>query len=172
MRKSDRVSGFREIGKGDEYMEKQDSSKKRGLMWWAGISVSSLLIVCIVGFFVYRLYAGNPLEGQWISRDSGLVMTIRGNRTVSFEQEDGSGEKAALASMSCDIDKEAKTFILYGADEMQNTASLDSALLMEEWEISAPMGLAGGVSFNYNLEKNRLTLTEREYGETLVFDKK
>ena len=59
---------------GEYYMIYENNEEKRSTIWRTILTVSSVLIIIIAAFFIIKLFTGNPLEGTWISEDSGAVL--------------------------------------------------------------------------------------------------
>ena len=129
----------------------ENNEEKRNTLWRTVLSVSSVIIIIIVVFFIVRLFTGNPLEGIWVNEDTGAVLEIRDDGEVTLtEAEGGKTEEGIL--MTYIVDTKTKTF----------TVQTDSAYAE---------GVLSG-SYDYNIEKDTLTLTEREYGDQMVFTRK
>ncbi len=143
----------------------EKDEKKRSMLWRTAITVSSVLIVCIAAFFGYRVFTGNPLEGRWSSQDTDLMMTIKGNGSVvlGWPEEEKDPEEV---EMQYRIEKDTKTLTLY-TDASKREAQADEETMETEGDFS-DVGMLEG-SYEYSLENGELTLTEREYGEQIVF---
>ena len=105
-------------------------------------------IVIVAVFFVTRLFAGNPLVGTWVSEDSGEVIKIESNGKVTLTDED----KKSFETVQSEVDTKTKVFTIHTEDTQAE-------------------GLLSG-TYDYSIEKDTLTLTEREYGDQLVFVKR
>ncbi len=83
--------------------------------------------------------------------------------------ESESGE--VVVTMYYKVDVDQKTLSLYLSDEeaARIAKSTNGGLSVEEVKLAFD-SMEG--TYDYNIEQNQLTLTEREYGEQLVFDKK
>lgn len=126
----------------------ENNEEKRNTLWRTVLSVSSVIIIIIVVFFVVRLFTGNPLKGTWVNADSGAVLEIRDDGEVILtEAEDRKSEENI--PMTYIVDTKTKIF----------TVQTDSAYAE---------GVLSG-SYDYNIEGDTLTLTEREYGDQIVF---
>lgn len=126
----------------------ENNEEKRNTLWRTVLSVSSVIIIIIVVFFIVRLFTENPLEGIWVNEDTGAVLEIRDDGEVTLtEAEGGKTEEGIL--MTYIVDTKTKTF----------TVQTDSAYAE---------GVLSG-SYDYNIEGDTLTLTEREYGDQIVF---
>lgn len=123
----------------------ENNEEKRSTIWRTILTVSSVLIIIIAVFFVIKLFTGNPLEGTWISEDDGAVLEIRSDGELTLTEADSGEEQTSRYS----VDTRTKIF----------TVQSDSAYTE---------GVLSG-SYDYNVEQNTLTLTEREYGDQMVF---
>ena len=124
----------------------ENNEVKRCTLWRTVLTVSSVVIVIILIFFIVKLFTGNPLEGSWVSEDSGAVLVIGDDGEVTLT---GDAEDEENTPMSYTVDTKNKIFTVY----------TDSAYAE---------GVLSG-SYDYNIEKDTLTLTEREYGDQMVF---
>ena len=124
----------------------ENNEEKRSTLWRTVLTVSSVVIVIILIFFIVKLFTGNPLEGSWVSEDSGAVLVIGDDGEVTLT---GDAEDEENTPMSYTVDTKNKIFTVY----------TDSAYAE---------GVLSG-SYDYDIEKDTLTLTEREYGDQMVF---
>ena len=136
---------------------------KRNSIWKIVMSVSTVLIVIIAAFFIIKLFTANPLEGTWHSTDNGLTMTVNGDGTAEFEWQEEEGGPMKT-DVKYKIDKEEKVFNLYTDESTGEGTDADS----EEVE---RLRSTLDTSYDYSIEQEELTLTDREYGEQLVFEK-
>lgn len=131
--------------------------KKRDNIWWiALLAISSVLIVAIGGFFIFRLFTANPMEGKWISEEEGITMVVRPDQTVKLLMETEDGD--VTVKLPYDIDKETKSFTVYSDTE-------------ESYYQNEILDHIEG-SYLYSIEGETLTLTESEYGEQMSFVRK
>lgn len=150
-------------------IEKNDE-QKRNVLWRLAISISSILIIAIAAFFFVKLFTDNPMEGKWSSEDSDLVLTVKNNGTAVVQWPDEFDGAEVTVNMTYSMEKDAKIFILH-----RNEDSIKKVVEESQGEVSAASiesaidSLEG--SYDYNIEQNLLTLTEREYGEQRVFQK-
>lgn len=143
----------------------ENDEKKRSKLWRIAMIVSTVLIIFIVIFFGIKLFTSNPLEGKWTNEGSGLIMKIQGNGSASIEWPDGS-EEDGIVNLQYSVDLKTKTLTLYQSDG-------DEAV-QESYDRLAESGFAAETmegTYDYSLEQGELTLTEREYGEQMVFVK-
>ena len=152
-------------------MSRKRDEEKRSRLWDVVMTVATALIVIVAVFFIVKLFTANPLEGTWKYQDGDLVLAIRGNNDMSVRLSGVDEDSNIKIRLNYTIDKDEKT-ISIKADEAslkEAAESSDSAFTVSglESEISILTN-----TFNYNVEKNKLTLTEREYGDKIVFQKK
>lgn len=129
----------------------ENNEEKRSTLWRTVLTVSSVLLIIVVIFFVVRLFVGNPLQGTWISEDSGAVLEI---------QDDGELRMTEMGDDSAD-DMITTTF----------TVDTKTKIFTVHTDMASTEGVLSG-SYDYNLEHDVLTLTEREYGDQMVFIRK
>ena len=140
----------------------------RSIIWRSVMSVTSVVIILIAVFFLGRMFTMNPLEGTWDYEDSDLIMTIKGNNTAIIKWPDEFDGNQIAVSMDYDIDSKTKTFSLrLNTDAVKKAA--DSEGISEDVITQALDRLDG--TYDYNMEQNQLTLTDREYGSQLIFEK-
>ena len=130
----------------------ESNEEKRSTIWRTILTVSSVLIIIILVFFIVKLFTGNPLEGTWVDEDSGNVLVIRDNGELSLtlSESDDTDE-----TFTAEYDVDTKTKVL--------TVRMENDVYAEDT-------LSG--TYSYNIEQDTLTLTEREYGDQLVFVRK
>lgn len=148
----------------------KNNEEKRSQIWRIVTAVSTVLIILIFTFFVIKLFTANPLEGTWIYEDSDLKMTVKSGGTAEIEWSEQFEDTDVKVEMEYSVDKETKTFSLKA-----NTANIEKAAAATDGVVTAD-GLASMTgtlegTYNYSVENNQLTLTDREYGEQMVFDK-
>ena len=99
------------------------------------------------------------------------MLTIKGNGTLLVDWEEIFEDEKMTIGMEYILDKDSKT-VTFKADE----EALLEAEEKSEGKYTADM-LETALSeitatYDYSVQNNQLTLTEREYGDQLVFDKK
>ena len=134
-------------------MIENNDEAKRSKIWTVVTSVTSVLIIIVAIFLLMKMFTGNPLEGFWtdedgnmnlkISRDGQMTVTIPAeSKTISIQQDDAQIQKIAEKS-----------------DGQYTTETLKNAVQ------------SIGTTFEYSIDDGTLTLTEREYGEQMMFNK-
>ncbi|HIW40796.1 MAG TPA: hypothetical protein H9743_01380 [Candidatus Mediterraneibacter vanvlietii] len=125
----------------------ENNEEKRSTIWRTILTVSSVLIIIIAAFFIIKLFTGNPLEGTWISEDSGAVLEIGDDGELTLKE----AESGEVQNLNYSVDTKTKIFTV-------------------QTENAYTEGILSG-SYDYNVEQNTLTLTEREYGDQMVFER-
>ena len=133
--------------------------------------VSSVLIVIIAIFLLTKLFTTNPLEGTWVNEDGSLEIRFRNNGKMTAILPEFAEDGQVDVPMSYTIDKDEKTItILDDEEEMQRLADESDGLYTAEMLENAVSSVT--TSFDYSVDQEELTLTEREYGEQVIFTKK
>lgn len=129
--------------------------------------IAAIVIVVVGIFFVKKLVLGNPLQGEWV--------TAKGEYYLDIEDENEAEIHVLVNEEMVDVDvryemnKKDRTirFLLPAAsmydeavDELEGKVSV--AELSEKMEVIV-------TSFEYSMDQDKLTLTEREYGEQMIF---
>lgn len=145
----------------------ENDERKRNILWRTTISVSSIVIIVIAIFFIVRMFTANPMEGSWIDEESGRMIEIQGNEVIKVEWQDEADGSLQVVNMAYTLDRESKIFSLH-IDEAAVEKAVESGMSEEKVE-NVVDSLEG--SYDYNIEQNVLTLTEREYGDQMTFEK-
>ncbi len=145
----------------------ENDERKRNILWRTAISVSSIVIIVIAIFFIVRMFTANPMEGSWIDEDSGRMIEIQRNEILKIEWQDEADGSLQVVNMAYTLDRESKIFSIH-IDEAAVEKALESGMNKETVE-NVVTSLEG--SYDYNIEQNVLTLTEREYGDQMTFEK-
>ena len=148
----------------------KDDELKRSKIWRIIMMVTSVLIVVIAIFFIVKLFMSNPLEGTWESDDSNLTLIIKGNNSMTVNVPEVLEDTNVKLKMGYTINKDGKT-ITIKEDEaaIQKAADASDGQYTAETLRNALSSIT--TTFDYSVDKKQLTLTEREYGEQMVFTK-
>lgn len=146
----------------------KNDEEKRSKVWRFVIVATTIVIILIVGFFITKLFTGNPLEGTWRSEDNNLTLTISGKNSLTVKWDELFEETNVKVKLDYTLDKDAKT-ITVKVDE----SFLEKAVEKSEGDFTKDnlkISLSKlATTFDYSVEREMLILTEREYGEQLVF---
>lgn len=144
---------------------------KRSKIWTVVTAVTSVLIVIIAIFLLMKMFTGNPLEGSWTDEDGNMDLKIgrNGQMTVILPAS-GDGEETQV-QMTYTLSKESKTISIQEDDnKIQEIAEKSNGQYTEETLKNAVQSI--GTTFEYSIDGGTMTLTEREYGEQMMFNKK
>ena len=143
---------------------------KRSKIWMIVTAVTSVLIVIIAIFLLTKMFTANPLEGSWADEDGNMKMDIRrdGQMTVTLPAS-GEGTDTEVP-MTYTLNKESKTISIQQDDKkIQEIAEQSDGQYTSETLKNALQSI--GTTFEYSIDGGTLTLTEREYGEQMMFNK-
>lgn len=135
------------------------------------MTVSSILIIVIAAFFFIKLFTDNPMEGEWAYEDSDLTIQVKSNGTAVIRWPDEFEGADLSIEMQYDVNKDAKIFILHKDEAAVKAAAEKSGGTVTDEQVDSVISALEG-SYDYNIEQRQMTLTEREYGEQMVFMKK
>ena len=144
---------------------------KRSKIWTVVTSVTSVLIIIVAIFLLMKMFTGNPLEGSWTDEDGNMDLKIgrNGQMTVILPAS-GDGEETQVP-MTYTLSKESKTISIQEDDnKIQEIAEKSNGQYTEETLKNAVQSI--GTTFEYSIDGGTMTLTEREYGEQMMFNKK
>lgn len=143
----------------------KNNEEKRNTAWRTILTVSSVLIIIVAVFFVVKLFTDNPLEGTWTSEEGDLTLTFTEEKDSVFVSDGSIG-----ARTECSVDKSTKVLTVHVSDELIREQVEDAGGDVTETQLSDLLdGIEG--TYEYNIENTTLTLTEREYGNQMVFEK-
>ena len=127
-----------------------------------------LVLILIVGFFLIKMFTSNPLEGTWLSEDSDLTLSVKSNSTITVNIPEIGEETDVKVKVEYSIDKDAKMItIKKNQEELEKVAQASDG----QYDADAIEAILGNIltSFDYSVDGEELTLTEREYGEQMIF---
>ena len=140
--------------------------EKRSKAWKAIMFISSILIILLIAFFITKIVGGNPLEGEWYSEANGYHLDVEDENEVSLQ---GTFNDTYMEiDLYYTIDKTEKIISIKPNAESYADAAEDAQGNITAGEIDELLN-DFTVSYNYSLENDTLTLTEREYGEQYIF---
>lgn len=149
----------------------KNDEAKRSKIWRITTAVSSVLIVVIAVYLLTKLFTSNPLEGSWEDEDGNFAMTIKSNGTVVITLPELAENTDVDVKMNYTLDKDEKTISMHlDEEEIQRLSEKSDGQYTKEMLESAVDVI--DTTFNYSVDQSQLTLTEREYGEQLIFLKK
>lgn len=145
-----------------------NDEEKRSEIWKIVTLVSSILIIVIAIYFLTKLFTVNPLKGQWEDEDGNLNLKIESKEELIAEIPEVTESAGVEVKMNYVLDKDEKTIeISVDEEELQQLVDESEGQYTKEMLVNAVSPIV--TTFNYNVEQGQLTLTEREYGEQMIF---
>ena len=149
----------------------KNDENKRSTLWMAATIGSSVVIILIAVYLLTKLFTSNPLEGSWEDEDGSLSMTIKANGTLTVSVPELSDNEDVDVLMNYTLDRHEKTIAIHlDDDEFERLLEVSDGKYTKEMLSQAVDSVV--TTFNYSVDRSCLTLTEREYGEQMIFLKK
>ena len=116
------------------------------------------------------MFRENPIEGTWNSEDFDMVLTVKGNSSIEVKIPEILEGEDVKVELDYAIDKDEKTLsIKLDETNMDSIIEKSDGTLTEEIVTSCVGPLL--TTFDYSVDEDEMTLTEREYGEQYTFIK-
>ena len=150
----------------------KNDEKERSFLFRIVIWTASVLIIAVAAYFLIRSFARNPIAGTWEYQDDNITMTIKSDDKVKLQFDNLQDVPELAVTMDCQVDKTEKTLVIGGLQQSEIDRILeqyDGQLTQSALDTALSMFTT---SFDYSMERQTLTLTDREYGEQMIFDKK
>lgn len=150
----------------------KNDEKERSFLFRIVIWTASVLIIAVAAYFLIRSFARNPIAGTWEYQDDNITMTIQSDDRVKLQFDNLQDVPELAVTMDCQVDKTEKTLVIGGLQQSEIDRILeqyDGQLTQSALDTALSMFTT---SFDYSMERQTLTLTDREYGEQMIFDKK
>ncbi len=139
---------------------RQRDEEKRSKAWILVMSVSSIVILLVVGLLIISSMKANPLKGEWIEEQKGYHLDVDDDE-ISVEAV-VNGEHIEV-DLHYTLDKKNKIVTLKSRAVDYADAADDTDGKLSPGEISEAM-TDFVASYDYSIEGGKLTLTEREFG--------
>ena len=150
----------------------KNDEKERSFLFRIVIWTASVLIIAVAAYFLIRSFARNPIAVTWEYQDDNITMTIQSDDKVKLQFDNLQDVPELAVTMDCQVDKTEKTLVIGGLQQSEIDRILeqyDGQLTQSALDTALSMFTT---SFDYSMERQTLTLTDREYGEQMIFDKK
>ena len=151
-------------------MLSKEEELKRSRLWQIVMTVSSVLIIVIAAFFLMKMFRSNPLEGTWRSEDSDMVLSIKKSNSLTVNIPEALEGEGIRMNLDYSIDKDEKTISIKMNESAKEKAVKNSDGQLTGDTIESAMSVLL-TTFDYSVDQKELTLTEREYGEQMLFVK-
>ena len=148
----------------------KNDEAKRSKIWRIVTLVSSVLIIVIAIFLLTKLFTAKPLEGTWVDEDRSLRLSIKSNGTIDVSVPEVAEDVSVGVKLNYTMDKEEKTITIKADEsEFKKIAEKSDGKYTQEDLKNALDSVT--TTFDYSVDQEQLTLTEREYGEQMTFIK-
>lgn len=149
----------------------KNDENKRSRIWRIVTLVTSILIVIVGIFLLTKLFTTNPLEGKWEDEDGAIVIDVQSNGKMTATVPDLTDEEPVDVELSYTMDKDAKVVTIEADEAVLKELADDSDGQFDQ--LTLENALDGITStFDYSVDRDQLTLTEREYGDQFIFVEK
>ena len=149
----------------------KNDENKRSTLWMAATIGSSVVIILIAVYLLTKLFTSNPLEGSWEDEDGSLSMTIKANGTLTVNVPELLDNEDVDVLMNYTLDRDEKTIAIHlDDDEFERLLEVSDGKYTKEMLSQSVDSVV--TTFSYSVDRSCLTLTEREYGEQMIFLKK
>ena len=150
----------------------KNDEKERSFLFRIVIWTATILIIIVAAYFLIRSFARNPIAGTWEYQDDNITMTIQNDDKVKLLFQNLQEVSGLEVTMDCQVDKSEKTLVIKGRQprEIEEILKKHDGKLTESVLQTALSRFV--TSFDYSMERQTLTLTDREYGEQMIFDKR
>ena len=150
----------------------KNDEKERSFLFRIVIWTASVLIIVVAAYFLIRSFVKNPIEGTWEYQDDNITMTIQSDDKVELQFDHLQEVSGLEVTLDCQVDKSEKTLVIQAPEQSridQILEQYDGQLTQSALDTALSQFTT---SFDYSMERQTLTLTDREYGEQMIFDKK
>ena len=150
----------------------KNDEKERSFLFRIVIWTATILIIIVAAYFLIRSFARNPIAGTWEYQDYNITMTIQNDDKVKLLFQNLQEVSGLEVTMDCQVDKSEKMLVIKGLQpsEIEEILKKHDGKLTESVLQTALSRFV--TSFDYSMERQTLTLTDREYGEQMIFDKR
>ena len=132
--------------------------------------ITSVLIVVTAIFLLTKLFTTNPLEGVWVDEDGRVNLDIQSNGAVIVTMPELAENGSASIDLKYTIDTDDKILTITGDESKARELAEKTGEQYTEEELRNMLASIS-TTFDYSVDQRRLTLSEREYGEQLIFIK-
>lgn len=132
------------------------------------ILVSSVVIVAILLYFLISGVSRNPLKGEWYCEDTGHLIEIDNGKEMDIELL--VKDEMVETKVFYEIDKETKVISIKPHKQAYEATAKDMQYLVTASMIDESLLEIIG-TYQYSVEKDTLTLMNREFGEKFIFTK-
>ena len=135
----------------------KNDEDKRSRVWNYVTGITTVLIIIVAGYFIYQGFFGNPLEGKWKHDESDMILEVDDHNEAELDWKnliDGKEKQITFTVKQEELDETAK--------ELGDNVTATEV----EQAINSVL-----TTFNYSVDGTKLTLTEWDYGDQMIFEK-
>lgn len=144
---------------------KQRDEVKRSKLWVTVMAVSSVVIILLVAHVVTKSVVQNPLEGEWLAEEEGYRLEVDDDEITIEMTVDG---QQIEVDFSYTLAKKDKILTLKSDTKEYEETAEDTNGVLTAGEVADAVS-EFIASYDYSVERGKLTLTEREFGNKFVF---
>ena len=148
----------------------KNDEDKRSRVWNYVTGITTVLIIIVAGYFIYRGFFGNPLEGKWKHDESDMILEVDDHNEAELDWKHLIDGKDVEVELGYTLDIKAKqiTFTVKQEELDETAKELGDNVTATEVEQAINSVLT---TFNYSVDGTELTLTEWDYGDQMIFEK-
>lgn len=148
----------------------KNDEDKRSRVWNYVTGITTVLIIIVAGYFIYRGFFGNPLEGKWKHDESDMILEVDDHNEAELDWKNLIDGKDVDVELGYTLDIKAKqiTFTVKQEELDETAKELGDNVTASEVEQAINSVLT---TFNYSVDGTELTLTEWDYGDQMIFEK-
>ncbi len=155
---------------GNRQMIAKNDEVKRSKIWRIVTVVSTAVIIVGAVLLLTKLFTTNPLEGDWEDEDGVFNMSIMKNGSMVISIPEMEEAASVAVDMRYTLNKDEKTITITPDEAGFQKLADETGGQYTEGEIRQALSTLI-TTFDYSVDQEQLTLTEREYGEQLVLIK-
>ena len=149
----------------------KNDEEKRSRIWRIVTTVSSALIVIIGIYLLTKMFTTNPLEGESFD-EIVMILSSLSMLYFTFTSTRSSSAKSSTIIVIVPLLLMLRSILPFSSihSELEKLAEKSDGHYTKE-DLEAVVDTLTG-TFSYSVDKKQLTLSEREYGEQMIFTKK
>lgn len=128
--------------------------------------LAAVLTIGIIVFFLLKMVTHNPLAGTWYSEEEGITIVFKDESKVTISGVDKEDAQAVNLDFLYETDRENKTITLELFDKEQQDTIHKTGKILRENSLEDSLRTME-TEFEFSIQGNKLTLMEREYGDTI-----
>lgn len=147
----------------------KNDEDKRSRVWNYVTGITTVLIIIVAGYFIYQGFFGNPLEGKWKHDESDMILEVDDHNEAELDWKNLIDGKDVEVELGYTLDIKAKqiTFTVKQEELDETAKELGDNVTATEVEQAINSVLT---TFNYSVDGTKLTFTEWDYGDQMIFE--